>query len=156
MKQRGRQANPETTGLTVIEGDFGRKRPEPPSTLTERQAAIWVETVEDEPLELFATAATRDMLRDYCAARSTIDSLTDSINQFPESALKTVKGLQHFTGLCKTRDINIRSAATLATKLRMTNQSRYTEKTAGTAASNTKKGLKPWDFAAAQAAAKPK
>ena len=74
------------------------------------------------------------------------EGITQTITQFPQSALKSERGLRHLQGLLRARDIEVRAATTLATKLRMTNQSRYSEKTAHTASQNTLKGIKPWDW----------
>ena len=144
MKQRGRK--PGGTGLTVIEGDFSGKRPDPPADLKERQREIWTAIVNDEPLQHFATKATQLMLRNYCLHIAMAEGITQTISQFPQSALKSEKGLRHLQGLLRARDIEVRAATTLATKLRMTNQSRYSEKTAHTASQNTLKGIKPWDW----------
>jgi hypothetical protein len=43
------------------------------------------------------------------------------------------------------RDKATRTALTLATKLRLTNQSRHTHVTAASMATKTAKGIKPWE-----------
>jgi hypothetical protein len=149
MKQRGRKpkADGEVVALNVIEGDFGRGlRPDPPADMTPRQSEIWRETVADEPLEHFSTAATRAMLRDYCQLRESLEKLHRTINDFEEAWLKSKEGVKRYLQLCKNRDLETRGASSLATRLRLTNQSRYTPRAAQSASANTLKGNKPWDW----------
>jgi hypothetical protein len=145
MKQRARKS-PNAVDLNVITGDFAGKRPDPPDDLTPRQAEIWKLIVEDEPLDYFATVATRDMLKDLCIQRQIIDTLVETINTFPHEGMKSVKGMVFFRQLQKAHEMASRLAASLATKLRLTNQSRYTPRAAQSASSNTLKGIKPWDW----------
>jgi hypothetical protein len=137
-------AKPE---LTVIQGDFGKRRPDPPNGLTPRQTEIWRSIVDDEPLDYFSTQATQDMLKDYCVVRDKLEEITVVLNEFPmDAGLKNVKGIRHYLNLQKSFDYNMRAAVTLSTKLRLTNQSRYTALSAATASQNTLKGIKPWDW----------
>jgi hypothetical protein len=145
MKQRGRKSA-DSVDLTVIDGDFAGKRPDPPPDMTPQQAHIWTATVNDEPLEHFATAATREMLKDYCIQRHIADTIAGAMNVFPAEGHKSVKGMMFFRQLQKAHDMATRGASSLATKLRLTNQSRYTPMAAATASRNTMKGIKPWDW----------
>lgn len=147
MKQRGRKSKAAVAAdLVVIEGDFGRERPLPPSDLTPRQAEIWTAIVNDEPLDHFSTAATREMLMDYCQHRETLEIINNTMNQFHAEWLKSANGAKRFNQLCKMRVLETRAAASLATKLRLTNQSRYTPRAAQSASANTAKGNKPWEW----------
>ena len=60
--------------------------------------------------------------------------------------LKNSEGARRYHSLLKMRDLEIRAAVSLATKLRLTNHSRYDAKTAATASKNAAKGFKPWDL----------
>jgi hypothetical protein len=140
MKQRGRPRR----DAVVIEGNFG-KRPEPPEFLTERQKQIWRETAEGEPLDYFGTGALRNMLADYCAHRESLESICEIINSFKAEWLKNSEGSRRYYSLLKMRDLEMRAAASLATKLRLTNQSRYRPNVAATASSNVLRGRKPWE-----------
>jgi len=128
----------------VVEGGFGR-RPDAPIELTVRQAEIWRDVVASEPVDYFATAALRAILSDYCRHYETAEKLSHLINVFKPDWIRTEEGSGRFNDLCKMRDRETRAAVMLATKLRMTNQARYTTLSAATASRNTIKGPKPWE-----------
>lgn len=144
MGARGRKSSGDVE-FNVIEGGFA-ERPDPPDDLMPRQKEIWVAIAHDEPLECFSTAATRELLKDYCLHIHTREMLTETINEVPKSFHKSEKGLKHLSRLLRARDIETRAAASIATKLRLTNQSRYTPLSAATASRNTTKGIRPWDW----------
>lgn len=129
----------------VVLGGF-KRRHDPPDDLTEPQKAIWRETITSEAEELFSTAATRAMLKDYCRHRADADRLSETINAFKTEWLRQAEGMKRYRELSRERGEEAYRAARMATKLRVTNQSRYTPKTAGTAARNAGKGPMPWDF----------
>lgn len=133
-------------GLVVIEGEFGKNRPPAPDDLSDRQKEIWKAIVNDEDVEHFSTSMTREMLKDYIQHREAIDMLNNTISQFQEAWLKNEKAAKRFEALCRMRDLEIRGATSLATKLRLTNQSRYTPRAAALASSKTLKGSKPWEW----------
>jgi hypothetical protein len=143
MAKPGRRSSADAA--VVITGAFG-KRPDPPSELTERQAQIWRETVASEPADFFSTAALRSLLADYCRHRQSAQDVSEIINVFQPDWLKNAEGAKRYHGLLKMRDLETRAAAGIATKLRMTNQSRYTPQAAGTANRNAVKGAKPWEM----------
>ena len=143
MGARGR-VSAEAQKVVVIDG--GRKRIEPPDELTDDEKAIWRETVASEPKDAFDTAALRDMLKDYCRHRAAAEGVSKIINSFQSEWLKNAEGARRYRELLKIRDLECRGAADKATKLRMTNQSRYTPKTAASAHRNATKTKMPWDF----------
>lgn len=119
-------------------------RPRAPEDLTEFQRDVWARTVANEAADTFKTAALQQLLRDYCAHVETAHALTQQIN------LAIVVGsnidLDDLTKLVRLRDCETKASADKATKLRLTNQARYTPQAAATAA---KKGTerKPWQAA---------
>lgn len=143
MGQRGRKTS-AAAEVSVVAGSFG-KRPEPPADLSEAEAEIWRETVASEAADFFATAALRGMLADYCRHRASANKVSDVINVFQADWLKNAEGAKRYHGLLKMRDLETRAAADKATKLRLTNQSRYTPQSAATASKNAAKGLRPWE-----------
>jgi phage terminase small subunit len=145
MKQRGRQSR-VASELQVIAGSFGATRPDPPDHLTKRSKEIWQAVVQDEAPTHFSTAATRDLLKDYCHAREWVEILQTKMTEFPPDDIATVKGRNALEELRKTLSGFMRDAVTLATKLRITNQSRYTPRAAQSASANTLKGIKPWEL----------
>jgi predicted nucleic acid-binding protein len=142
MKQRGRQS---AVAKTVVVGGFG-KRPDPPLDLTTRQAEIWREIVSSEDPAFFNTAALRAMLAEYCRRRDTGEGLSQIINAFERQCLKTIDGAKRYRLILGMRDVESRAEVTIATKLRLTNQSRYDRLTAATAARRAAKAPgKPWE-----------
>lgn len=143
MGARGRQS--ADAAAVVIPGNFGQ-RAEPPAELTPEEAAIWRETVASEATDAFNTAALRGLLKDYCRHRAASESVSQIINSFKSEWLKSADGAKRYRELLKIRDLECRASADKATKLRLTNQSRYTPHGAATAARRASKTAMPWDF----------
>jgi hypothetical protein len=141
MQQRGRK---KIADAVVIEGMFG-VRSEPPADMPSRQAEIWRETVSTEPVDYFTSAATKALLSDYCGHRESIESVDAVIRKFKAEWLADAEGIRRYRELLRIRDAETRAAVNLATKLRLTNQSRYQPKAAATAARDAGKGFRPWD-----------
>jgi hypothetical protein len=131
--------------MEVVAGNFG-KRPDPPKDMSDDEAAIWRETVSSEAVDFFNTAALRSLLADYCRHRASADKVSEVINVFEADWLKNAEGAKRYHGLLKMRDLETRAAADKATKLRLTNQSRYTPQAASTASRNAAKGPRPWEL----------
>ncbi len=144
MTKRGRKSE-ASLETNVIEGKFGQ-RVEPPSELTEGEAGVWREIVASEAAEFFGTAALRALLKDYCRHRASADKITEIINLFQSDWLKNAEGARRYSALLKMRDLETRAAADKATKLRLTNQARYTPQAASTASRNAAKGKMPWEM----------
>ena len=141
MGKRGRKS---AADLQVVPVEF--TRPQPPKMLNARQAEIWERTVVDEADGHFKTKALQDMLADYCRHREMAECFGDIINEFKIEWVKSTKGAAKLSNLLRMRDAEARAAADKATKLRMTNQSRYTPLAAATAAKNSAEGPAPWEF----------
>lgn len=140
--KRGRKS--AASLATVIEGSFG-KRPLPPEDMTERQKQIWMETCSSEPADFFGTAALRNLLMDYCRHREAAENVSSIIDTFKPEWLKATDGAKRYHGLLKMREMETRAAAAIATKLRLTNQSRYTPQAAATASKHAAKA-RPWEM----------
>lgn len=143
MDKRGRKSSAELS--VVIPVKFGQ-RPEAPADLTPRQAELWRAITSSEPADFFSTEALRGLLSDYCRHRESAESITSVINTFQADWLKNSEGARRYQGLLRMREMETRAAASIATKLRLTNQSRYTPQAAATAAKNGGKGFKPWEM----------
>ena len=144
MGKRGRKSIAEQT-IAVIGGNLDA-RPEAPGELTAEQMEIWNKTVSTEPPNYFATAAARGILADYCRHRHEAERLAKVIDAFDMEWLQTDEGVKRYELLAKMRDRETKGALMCATKLRITNQSRYTPLSAATAARNsTKQAVKPWE-----------
>jgi hypothetical protein len=142
--KRGRVSEAEKN-VNVIEGLFG-DRPAPPDDLNVTQAEIWRTIVASEPAEFFNTATLKSMLADVCRHRETASKLSAVIDSFQAEWLKVGEGAKRYASLLKMRDLEIRAAASLATKLRLTNQSRYIPQSAARMSRDAVKGTKPWEL----------
>lgn len=141
MRTRGRKS---AADLAIVKGNFG-ERPDPPADLTDAQAEIWRGIVASEAAAFFATAALRSLLAEYCRHRDTGEMLSGIINTFKPEWVKSGEGAKRYHSLLKMRDLESRAAIQAATKLRLTNQSRYTTRAADFASRNAAKGLRPWE-----------
>lgn len=141
MGARGRK--PAAADGLVIVGNFG-KRPDPADDLTPRQAEIWRETVSSENIDFFSTAALRALLTDYCRHREASENVSTIINTFEPAWLKSSEGAKRYKDLLKMREMETRAAGLIATRLRLTNQSRYNALSANTAAKRAVQN-RPWE-----------
>lgn len=143
MRSRGRKSAAEQS--VVIPGNFG-KRPAPPAELTPRQQEIWRATAASEEPKFFDSEALRSLLTDYCRHRDAAEKVSGVIDTFEAEWLKSAEGAKRYHALLRMRDLETRAAAGIATKLRLTNQARYTPQAAATAARNAGKGPAPWEM----------
>ena len=111
-----------------------------------RQREIWIETCAAEPAEFFTPGAVAGMLADYCAHREVAEKLSEMINAFEDEWMATREGLARYHSLLKMRELETRGAAHLATKLRLTNQSRFRpDRAEAMSAKTAKNGPMPWE-----------
>ena len=144
--KRGRKSVAEqATNLRVLPTAL-HKRPSPPDGLTERQCEIWQAVVDSEPVEWFQTAALQSMLADLCRHREAIEQISEVLSMFKSDWLKNEEGAKRYNNLSRMRREETKAAASLAGKLRLTNQSRYTPQAAGTASRNAAKTPPPWEM----------
>jgi hypothetical protein len=136
-------ARKSAAALSVVVGSID-SRPQAPDELTAEQQDIWTRTVAGEGLDIFKTPALQQLLMEYCRHVSSARLLTEKIDSFDSQWLDTDEGLDRYTRLVRTRDCETKALADKATKLRLTNQSRYTPQAAGTAAKNAGEVSKPW------------
>ena len=111
----------------------------PPEGLTDEQAQVWRTVVESRSADFFSEDAA-PLLEEYCRVvvmcRLLAVEIEAGIAGGDAGALKA---------LLDMRDKESRRMASLATKLRLTNQSRYTPQAAATAAKKGGGG-KVWQF----------
>lgn len=142
MKTRGR--NSAASLSVVVAGGFGN-RPNPPPHLTKRQKTIWQDAVAGEDPNFFNTGALRGLLADYCRRRSVSDELTEVIDTLGGVWIDEPEQQQRYDQLLKMRDREMAAVISLATKLRLTNQSRYLADVAARAARKAPKQAAPWE-----------
>lgn len=134
-------ARKSAAALSVVVSNIDG-RPRAPDDLTQDQQDIWERTVANEGADTFKTAALQQLLKEYCrhvdtAARLSkkVDTATDEGSNLPINEVDT---------LLRMRDRETKALADKATKLRLTNQSRYTPQAAGTASKRAGQEAKPW------------
>jgi hypothetical protein len=143
MDQRGRKSS---AALSVVARTEIDGRPHSPDDLTDRQKEIWDRTVANEAADVFKTAALQQLLKDYCCHVATSEALTRQINRAIEDDSETE--LDNLTKLVRLRDCETKASADKATKLRLTNQARYTPQAAATAAKGAGPAkARPWQSA---------
>ena len=128
MQQRGRKSAAQ---LSVVAGTIDG-RPKAPESLSKDQAEVWDRVVASEAADFFKTAALKHLLEQYCRHFTRAAWLDNEIAeaQKPTSDL----GLEDVDRLMKMAERESRAMLSIATKLRLTNQARYTPQAAGTAA----------------------
>ena len=141
MGQRGRTSG---AALSVVAGTAIDGRPPAPSDLTEFQQVVWERTVANEATDTFKTAALQQLLRDYCRHVETAERLSVQIDR--ATADGSNMSIDDLTKLVRLRDCETKASADKATKLRLTNQARYTPGAAATASKKTGGEAKPWQM----------
>lgn len=117
-------------------------RLEPPDDLTEAQAAVWRCVVETKPPDWFASDSA-PLLSAYCRAVCEHLAVSRIIDATNVKCLKDEKKLDRFDKLLRMQDRLARQMVTLATKMRLTQQSRYRADAAAVAAGKSGNGTKP-------------
>lgn len=109
----------------------------PPKGLTKEQAALWARVVESKPADWF-TPDNAPMLAEYVRASTMCDILEAQIQ-----AAVAGDDAAEVKAYLDMRDKESKRVSSLATKLRLTQQSRYTPQAAATA---TKRAgaSRPW------------
>ena len=146
MGKRG--PTPQHERIRALPGREERRAP-PPEGLTEAQRVLWRNIVETEPAHLFDSEARRHLLRLYVEHATFRASLQGLIDRVPIEKIldpDTEAGVER---MLRIRDRETKALVSLATRMRLTNQSRYTPSAAGTAGRNHTSGPKPWDDSAA-------
>ena len=136
-----------TPGHQTIRPLPGReeRRPPPPEGMTEAQTKLWRDVVETEPASLFDSAARRHLLRLYCEHATFRADLQGLIDKTPVEAVADPEKASAFEAMLRLRDRETKALVSLATRLRLTNQARFTAQAAATEARNMASGTKPWD-----------
>lgn len=133
MEGSGRKS---AASLSVVATSLPQ-RMEPPEDLTESQAVLWREIVAGKPVDWFA-ADNAPLLVEYVRAVDMGNRLALLIE-----AAMAGSGDVSLKDLLRMRDTEAKRATSIATKLRLTQQSRYTPQAAATA-DRKASGAKPW------------
>ena len=142
MGARGRKSSKELSTISAGGLEIHR-RPDPPDKMGEDAEAIWRAVVNSLPADWF-TPGTLPLLEAFCgltvSQRFTLRALQRierEANDFRRDEWERIlKQLGEISG----------RIATLATRLRLTPQSRYGARSADTAARSVGDGPKPWEW----------
>lgn len=127
--------------LAVVVGSIDG-RPKAPDDLTPEEKEIWERTVAGEAVDMFRTAATQQLLKEYCRHVITAARLSEKVNEATKKGSRF--SLQEVDILLRGRDRETKALGDKAVKLRLTNQSRYTPGSARTAQKKAAE-TKLWD-----------
>lgn len=141
MGQRGPKSGAELATITGS-GIAVTRRPAPPVDLSPEGAELWQAIVNANPADLF-TPGSAPLLVQLCrhviAARRVAGWLARI--EASEEALDEALWFK----LLDRQDRESKAIAALATRLRLTPQSRYTPHGAAAAGKRTRTGLAPWE-----------
>jgi hypothetical protein len=129
--------------LSVIAPPSVQKRPEPPAELTQEQATEWRIVVERLPAEWFP-AESHQLLVAYCRHVVRARVVAGLIDSFKREHLNTDDGLHRYDKLAQMADREGRAISSLATRMRLSQQSRYRHDKAATKTEDPKASAEQW------------
>jgi hypothetical protein len=144
MAQRGRKS---AASLSVV-SMLGDARPAPPDELAEAEAKEWREIAARLPHDWW-TRENYPLLVEYCRHIVRARDLAGDIakfRRFPAEVRLTTDGIQRYDMLLRMADRERAAMVNLATKMRLTQQSRYRADKAASAADRGKMVRKPWEM----------
>ena len=140
MAKRGRKSAAE---LSVVRVALEGHRPPPPDDLTAQQARTWREIVESVPGG-WVSRAQEPLLAAYCRHVFAADRISTMVdNCKPDFEDRT--SLQRFDKLLAMRERETKALSSLATRMRLTQQSQMHARTAARAMSDAHGGPKLWE-----------
>ena len=119
-------------------------RPKAPAEFSDAQKEIWDRIVANEHHETFKTASLQMLLKELVRHATSADRLTKLIEEVEKKTEFDSKDLEDLERLIRMRARETSAMADKATKLRLTNQSRYNTRTAGSRAKQAAEPRKPW------------
>jgi hypothetical protein len=126
--------------LAIVTPDLSR--PKAPAELTKDEAVVWEEVVSTKPADWF-TRDTHPLLVAYCRATVVSRVIAKQVDAFNQEWLVQDGGLARYEKLVRMQRSQSTLLATLATKMRISQQSKYGARGAN---SHAKAGAapKPW------------
>lgn len=145
MAQKGRKSAAALTVAAQVAPVISVARLAPSMHLSDAEQVVWCRVVNDQPASGF-TELHRDMLDMYCQHVVSAQILDDEIKAFDREWMRDDDGLKRYDTLLKMREREVRSASSLATRLRITRQAMADAKTVGRANTNMARSRKPWEL----------
>lgn len=146
MAQRGRKSAAAVAVAAQVGPVISESRLRPSAHLSDAEQGVWARLVNDHPASAF-TETHRDMLEMYCQHTIQAQLLADEIQSFDRAWLADDDGLKRYDRLLAMREREVRSASSLATRLRITRQATADPKTVGRANAAVGRSRKPWEMA---------
>jgi len=140
MAKRGRKSS---ASLSVISGNGIEvvARPDPPAELTAEQSAEWKAIVNRMPADWF-TRENFGLLAQYCRHLVT----SRRVAQLVESEENSDEfSIMNYDMLLRMQSRESSTLTSLATKMRLSQQAKYTTQRAGTKSKDAGTGKKPWE-----------
>lgn len=135
MEGRGRKS---AASLTVLHGERLERLP-PPTDLSESERGLFLQVQDTKPADWW-TADNLPLLVEYVRALTMCNLLAERLHK----AMADAADVGEIKVLLDMRDKESRRATSLATKMRLSQQSTYTDKSADTARRKAG-GKRPWD-----------
>lgn len=145
MAARGRKSAAQIAVAAQVAPVVAHSRLRPSAHLSDAEQAVWVRLVNDQPASAFSETH-RDMIDLYCQHMTQAQVLSDEIQAFDRAWLADDDGLKRYDRLLAMREREVRSASSLATRLRITRQATADPKTVGRAGANMARSRKPWEL----------
>ncbi len=136
MRQRGRKS---AASLAVAPVSLLTQRPGPPKHLTPQQVKVWEEVISSVPAGWFQSEDV--LLTQYCHHVQTAHELGQLVDNFDLRGCD----IKQLNRLLMMRERETRALTHLATKMRLTQQSRITARSAGTSTECHTAGRRPWE-----------
>jgi phage terminase small subunit len=141
MEGSGRKSAAALALVTAMPG----QRPEPPTVLSESEADIWRSVVATKPHDWF-TPDTFPLLEEYCRQSVQADQLAVEQARFKGKIPTHKDKFARYKAIGKMRRETAGVLLSLATKMRLSQQSRYGARAASTAHDKAGSAGKPWEF----------
>lgn len=138
MKQPGRKSASALATVTT----FPTRMLAPPDDLTPQEAEVWCRVVATKPADWFDAGST-PLLAQFCRATVQSDRIAGLVEQVSLALLTDANELGRYKELRKIQAQLSAELTSLATKMRLSQQSRYGARGADGAAGKAS-GRKPW------------
>lgn len=129
--------------LSVVPIGTAIHRLSAPPSLTDEEAQVWDTVVSTKPADWFQ-GDSAPVLEEYCKAVCMARFLAFQIEAAKVSSGDEKTDMKTFESLLRLRDMESKRVLAAGTKLRLTQQSRYTPKSGATADKGAGKTALPW------------
>jgi hypothetical protein len=140
MKQRGRES---AASLSTVVAQFPIRLPDPPDDFSDEQVAVWRSIIAEHPID-WLDSGSKPLFAAFCRASVESKRIGDLITSNAADWLKDDEGLCRYKELRKIQAQLSAELTSLATKLRLTQQSRYRADAAGARSKPGAPG-RPWN-----------